>query len=128
MESIFQLFYVLGVFGRWPPRFAAGEQYIFLQFFRLTEILVIGCRPAAVLAKEFCVLDQLFVVFSVGSQVTDVLQIAQMVFMPRMRHFYFGHFHFLLSFGTWKHSERFLDNKILITFYISIVINVGCWQ
>jgi hypothetical protein len=66
-----------------------------LQLLGDAEILLALSNPAADLAEEFTPFHQVFVSFGELLNITDVLQIAEVILVIRMRHLIFFHFHSL---------------------------------
>jgi hypothetical protein len=66
-----------------------------LQLLGNAEILLAPSNPAADLAEEFAPFHQVFVSFGELLNIADILQIAEVILVIRMRHLVFFHFHSL---------------------------------
>jgi hypothetical protein len=74
---------------------SVGLQGYSLQGVWIAEVFVACRHPAAVLADEFAVFDDSLVILQIGLQESKIVQIAQMLIMSWMGHFFISHFSFL---------------------------------
>jgi hypothetical protein len=68
---------------------------LFLQLLGDAEVLLALGHPAADLAEELPPLHQIFVDLGKLLDIADILEIAEVIFVIRMRHLVFFHFHSL---------------------------------